>query len=287
MAPTRLAGSTFLVVLLLALLFPRLDLFHRILFIPLWTSTVLFIIAATTAVSLIQKDSLLHTIPWPARRRQHALRRLAFTTPSAWSAVLTRQTWETVPTGFAPIHRAASAGLNARLDSIFGLVRTTFILPWYGRISPSPAFPDAVEVLVRHILTDVFKRAEVVDWSTVTVSSILPLLKDHLRHYRTVEHLSSATLPLPLPAKAHPALQQQAQILAGTSSPSVEAHLRGWVRRMIGDSLPVNDRTEVVKTLVGEVLLGAVLLPTFELVCEGDFWNRQIDERGGKYLHEQ
>jgi hypothetical protein len=29
------------------------------------------------------------------------------------------------------------------------------------------------------------------------------------------------------------------------------------------------------------------LMPVFDMLCDSDFWNRQIDERGGRYLHEQ
>ena len=185
--------------------------------------------------------------------------------------------------------------LNAQLDTIFALVSNTFILPWYTRISPSPAFPNAMEILVRQVLIDLVSRAEAVDWSIVIVSRILPLVKDHLHHYRSVEHLTSTVggplpnpaLPLPLPLNAHPALSSEARVSVGAISPLVEAYLGNWLGRLLNEAMPISDRSEVVMTLVREIMLGAALLPTFNMLCDHDFWNQQIDERAGKYLHEQ
>jgi hypothetical protein len=39
--------------------------------------------------------------------------------------------------------------------------------------------------------------------------------------------------------------------------------------------------------MVREVILGTVMMPVFDMLCDSDFWNRQIDEKGGQYLHEQ
>ena len=146
---------------------------------------------------------------------------------------------------------------------------------------------------MRRLLAAFTRRAEEVDWPTILVSRILPLVKEHLHHYRNVEHLTSSSigsspvLPLPLPNKAHSAILQQAHMPAGTISPSIEAHLRDWLRRILGEAIPTGDRSEVVQTLTREIMLGSALLPTFEMICDSDFWNRQIDEKGGRYLHEQ
>jgi sorting nexin-25 len=59
------------------------------------------------------------------------------------------------------------------------------------------------------------------------------------------------------------------------------------LERALESALPENDRSEVVKTMVREVMLGAVMMPVFDMLCDSDFWNRQIDEKGGQYLHEQ
>lgn len=290
---TPLVVLASLIVFILALLFPQLAFFRSILWAPLWISFVIVIFAGALRLATVRLDRAPLHGPSSSTRQRHALRPLTFTSPSAWSAVLTRQSWETSPSSTLnpSIHRSTTPKLNARLDSIFSLVKKTLVLPWYSRTSPSPAFPDAVEVLVRRIMADLTTRAENVDWSVLIVSRILPLVKDHLHHYRSVEHLTSSSsapssnpaLPLPLPAKPHSALSHQAHVSAGTTSPSVEEHLREWLKRILEGAMPEADRSEVVKTLAREVVLGSAMLPTFEMMCDSDFWNRQIDEKGGRF----
>ncbi|WVQ97384.1 hypothetical protein IAU59_004496 [Kwoniella sp. CBS 9459] len=281
-------------VLLIALAFPRLRIVQTILLTPIYLSSVCFFCLAAVVISAIRAkwDSPAHITP--SARIKHALRPLRFTTPAAWSAALTRQSWEDTPAPFAAVHRSAPYELNIRLDGFLSSIKRHFILPWYERISPSPAFPHAVERLIRHVLSDVSGRAETIDWSSIMVSRILPLVTDHLQHYRSIEHLSSSStgpipnpaLPLPLPRKAHPALSAQPHTSSGVS-PSIEAHFRQTLERILGRCIPEKDQSEVVTTLVRELVLGAILLPVFDMLCEADFWNRQIDEKGGRYLHEQ
>jgi sorting nexin-25 len=176
------------------------------------------------------------------------------------------------------------------LDRLLDLIQRHFILPWYSRISPSPAFPKGTDTLIRHVIANLVTQGEHVDWSSLLVSRIVPIVRDHLQHYRSVENLASdsrTALPLPLPIKAHPALSTPDHSSASGTPPLVEAHLRSQLALLMGRLLPEADRSEVVKLLVREIVLGAVLLPVYEMLCDPDFWNRQIDDRGGRYLHEQ
>ncbi|GFZ43633.1 hypothetical protein JCM24511_01353 [Saitozyma sp. JCM 24511] len=315
--------SLSLAVLVIALaVFPQLNILQNLLLFPAFTSLglvviVVLIVRASIRRDLVDPEDSVDTLNPVASaelgddaaseeagslgslgsRRHRALRSLAFTTPSAWSAVLTRSKWEDDPSpGSIPrVFRAAPPHLAARIDAIFGLVKGSFIIPWYSRISPSSAFPNAVEVLVRQTVANVISQGGEVDWSALVVSKVVPILKTHLQHFRSVEHLSSSSLtpspnpalPLPLPARAHPALSAQSHLGAGSSSPAIEAHLRGLLERALESALPESDRSEVVKTMVREVILGTVMMPMFDMLCDSDFWNRQIDEKGGQYLHEQ
>lgn len=315
--------SLSLAVLVIALaVFPQLNILQNLLLFPAFTSLVLVVIVVLIVRASIRRDLVdpedsVDTLNPVASaelgddaaseeagslgslgsRRHRALRSLAFTTPSAWSAVLTRSKWEDDPSpGSIPrVFRAAPPHLAARIDAIFGLVKGSFIIPWYSRISPSSAFPNAVEVLVRQTVANVISQGGEVDWSALVVSKVVPILETHLQHFRSVEHLSSSSLtpspnpalPLPLPARAHPALSAQSHLGAGSSSPAIEAHLRGLLERALESALPESDRSEVVKTMVREVILGTVMMPMFDMLCDSDFWNRQIDEKGGQYLHEQ
>jgi sorting nexin-25 len=276
-------------VLALASYTPMYNLVQPLTLLPQWISlTIVALLIWGTCVLLRAKRKLS-----PSHTRRYGLLALAFTTPSAWSAVLTKHKWEESSSSGVQHQSRGTEGLNERLDAVFELIRTSFILPWYNRISPSSSFPNAVDDLIHQSLSELVNRSEQADWSSILVSKIVPTLTDHLRHFRSVEHLSStgpspnAALPLPLPHKSHSALSQQAQVSGKTPLASVETHFRAVLERVVRELIPENDRSEVVSTMVREVLLGTVFLPVFEMLCDSDFWNRQIDEKGGRYLHEQ
>lgn len=261
-------------------------------------SLVSIVLAAVTVsvVTLALRADQASSKPDLLSRQRHALRRLTFTTPSAWSAVLIRQNWEEGSSAShrIPVYRLAGPSISGKVNTLFDSIKAHFISPWYERISPSPAFPNAVETLLRQSTSELSKRIESVDWATFTVSRLVPLVTDHLHHFRSIEHLAASTapnhpvLPLPLPKRAHPTLASGAShIHADAISPTIEAHLRGHVANMLDRILPEHDKADVVRTIIQEVLLGSVLGPIFEMLCDSDFWNRQIDDRGGRYLHEQ
>ncbi|ORX36019.1 PXA domain-domain-containing protein [Kockovaella imperatae] len=266
------ATVTSVTALCLAFLLPRLGLLNTFLLAPLWISAGLAVFVAYAIATV------------DARHREpYIIRPLGFTTPSAWSALLIRRSWESP----APPTLSSESGFDAQVDSFMRLVKLHFIAPWYTRISPDQAFPDQVDILVRHMVEELGKRAQIVDWPSFIVSRILPILTEHLRHYRSVEHLASTSttpMPLALPKKPHPALANTAHTFWGSSS-SIEAHLRDKLERVVNGTL--QDGSTVVSTMVREVLLGTIMTPVFDLLSDSDFWNRQIDDRAGKYLHEQ
>lgn len=244
-----------------------------------------FVISATlVAIFIAAARANKHTPPTLFTSLQaHATRPLSFATPQEW------------PTTVSQIEHVAerippSDPVAARLDSILGLVRKSFILPWYARISPSPAFPSALDSVILHALGELTAQMQGVDWPNVLVARMLPILTAHFEHFRSVEHLASPmspnAVPLPLPKHAHRVLASR-HGSADTDTPAVEAHLRVHVDRVVALLLPEKDRTEVVQVMVREVVLGAILMPVFQMLCDPDFWNRQINEQGAKYMHEK
>lgn len=278
------------IVLIASLLFARFTYYQSIVVTPAIASLLVCVAAYFSISALIRSDSISKT------KRRNPLHPLVFTTPSAWSAVLIRQTWESQSTSSKGPTLLSSAPqiVKTALDRLLQLIQRHFILPWYTRISTSPAFPNGTDTLIRHAIANLIHQGENVDWSSLLVSRLVPIIKDHLQHYRNIEHLASTTsansrtaLPLPLPAKSHPALSTQNHTTISGVPPLVEAHLRAQTELILAHILPEADRSEVVCLLVRELLLGAVLLPVYEMLCDPDFWNRQIDDRGGRYLHEQ
>ncbi|WWC86349.1 uncharacterized protein L201_001222 [Kwoniella dendrophila CBS 6074] len=266
-----------------------------LIYTPIYISSALFFLVIYILVQAIRSDRQYTSISTDATVRiKYALRQLKFTSQAAWSAAKTRQEWEENPSLFLPIHKNASSQVNNRLDSFLRSIKIHFILPWYNRISPSPAFPHAVEVLILQVLSDVTRKAENVDWPDMMVLKVLPNVSDHFQHFKSIEHLSSTSsgpspnpaLPLPLPRKFHKALTNHLPTSDGVS-PSIESHLRETLARVLEQTLPEKHKSELTLTIIREVILGAILLPMFEMLCDPDFWNRQIDERGGRYLYEQ
>lgn len=294
--------------------------------VALTLSVALGIVALLVAAARAERKS--PSVPF-ATLQKAATRPLSFTTPAQWKGILAAMEREAGGAGgagstispalsttehgvTAALAEAASSGISlplaaasrapvpgldtpavaAHLDSILGLIRTTFILPWYSKISPSGAFPDAVEGIIRHALGAATRRAEDVDWPDLLTARILPIVTGHLQHFRSIEHLSAAPsspekgLPLPLPVHAHPALTPR-NVAPDADLPAIEAHLRGHIERALAVLLPQKERTAVVEIMVREIVLGAVIMPLFNMLCDSDFWNRQISEQGAKLLHER
>ena len=254
-----IASST----LLLAILLPRFTALQLLALTPLWSLAVISALLAY-AISSVDRKGPSHS----SARLRHALRPLSEATLK--------------PTR-PPLELSSSVRVKSLLHSVLALIRVHFIESWYAHISPAPDLPDNIEVLIRHVLTSLVSRAQDVDWPTFAMSKLLPILTDHIQHFRSVEHLAhTPALPLPLPPKAHPALMH-----FWSNSDSVEAHLRDKIALVVDDLLVDTDRSVVVTTIVREVVLGTIFSPILEMLSDGDFWNRQIDEKLGKYIYEQ
>lgn len=260
------------------------------------TGSLLILAATGACLYAVIKDEGNKRAGFDHRQRRRALKQLSFATPSAWSAMLVKQTWEDASDTHSkanPAPNLLSARVLLKLAPVLRLIRSSFILPWYSRISPSAAFPNAVDELVLRAIANIAHAGEPVDWSRFIMSRVLPIIKDHLQHYRSVEHLvadqaspSAVDSRLPLPKKAHPALAGLVHA-AESSSPAIESHLRSIVTSLLETALPPDDQSVVVTIIARELLLGSVLFPIFDMLCDGDFWNRTIEDKGGKYLQER
>ncbi|EJT47861.1 hypothetical protein A1Q1_03238 [Trichosporon asahii var. asahii CBS 2479] len=231
--------------------------------------------------------------PSLTERQASATRPFALATDPQWSWYRNKRKLDNDPEpSFPPVHGFEEPKLAARLSTVLGLIRGSFILPWFSKISRAPAFPNKVEGVIRHALGEVSTRVETVDWPSLGVEKVLPLVTEHIAHYKNVEHLAgsigtSDALPLPLPKDAHAAFTHHTHTSAESNIPAIEAHLRGHVERIVSAVVPLEEQSAVLTTIVREIVLGAILMPVFNLLSEPDFWNRQINEQGGKYLHQR
>lgn len=271
----------------LAMVINRLNVVYALVLTPLWLALALVLLLAAGLGMLLRTDEA------PARPAEpRRIPRLAIITgKQGESGTIGPETSPALASRGASVWARAHPTIGTSMQNILLLIRNSFIAPWFTRISPSKDFPSAVDELIGEILLIMVSRTESVDWPTVMVSRLAPIMKDHLRHFRSVEHLassdpSSTALSLPLPAQAHKALAGSSASFAA-SNQAVEEHLRSITSRILIQVIPDERRTVVIDTLLREIMLGAVIVPLFEMMCEADFWNRQIDERGGQYLKEQ
>jgi sorting nexin-25 len=164
-------------------------------------------------------------------RLQRALRPLAFATPAAWSIVQVRDRWEmeqaaaaaarveaaalsssiadaTMLTTDPPSPTTISAGaeggglpaiLRAPLDNILARILGDFVHPWYDRLSPSPAFPRALDSVLRDAGASFLAQMTAnkdkeggggeksLDLATLVVATLVPRLTRHLAAFARAE----------------------------------------------------------------------------------------------------
>jgi sorting nexin-25 len=251
---------------------------------------VLLVLAASFSLDL-WKVCVSREVTREDRLRQ-ALKPLSFTTSSAWSAGLTRLSWEERgPSTAFPIHPNMPETLQRFVDELLSFVRRDYIMPWYTKLSPSPAFGNAVELMIRQSLAALGDRAEAVDWATLAVTKMVPLLKDHILHFKTVESTQATSHgdsdpPLALPGKPHPAVAPQHT--PSLAPAAVDEHLRTVAERALDHILPPKERASAaVRIMAREVVTTTILMPIVDVLSDGDFWNRMIEEKGKRLLNEE
>ncbi|OCH89721.1 hypothetical protein OBBRIDRAFT_756067 [Obba rivulosa] len=236
--------------------------------------------------------------PFPA-----AARPLAFSTPAAWQAVLTRSQWshkapQTLPHLY-PDYPVVSSTLN---DILIMIVRD-FVLVWYKEISSSPSFPTAVSATLHNSLERVLTRLENIDFAALLVKRILPKITAHIDQFRQSEVAlrgaglerkltQSEELDLLLAGrytsrgeKLHPAVDNLSSTFTKQAE---EQHLRELVDKALPYVLPEKEVcSQSVKIVVREIMACAVLYPVMDMLSDPDFWNRSIDQVAGAAIRQQ
>ncbi|KAG6907271.1 hypothetical protein DXG01_009645 [Tephrocybe rancida] len=224
----------------------------------------------------------------------YAARPVAFSTPAAWQAVLTRSQWsQNTPQSFPPLCPDAPHVSSALNDILIMIVRD-FVLTWYKDISSSPSFPMAVSSLLHESLERMLDRASTIDLSVLLVKRILPKITAHIEQYRQSEVAlrgaglerkltQSEELDLLLASrysgkggKLHPAIENLSTTFTKQTE---EIHLRQLVEKALPHILPdVESRSQALKLVAREIAVCSVLQPVMDMVSDPDFWNRCIDQ---------
>lgn len=224
-----------------------------------------------------------------------AARPLVFTTPAAWQAVLTRSRWSLTDfTSTRPPLCLPSPRMSEILNEIIGLIIRHFVLPWYKDISPTPAFPAALDASIHEALQRVIDRLEGVDLPSLIVHRILPKITSHVEKFRRSEtalrgvgverHLTqSDELDLLLASryagkdgKLHPAVENLA---SNVTKHTEQAHLRALVEKVLPLVMPEREiRSKAVAIVARELVACVILSPITDMIADPDFWNKMIDQ---------
>ncbi|THH05750.1 hypothetical protein EW145_g4575 [Phellinidium pouzarii] len=230
-------------------------------------------------------------------------RPLAFSTPAAWQAVLTRSKWShKSPHSLPPLHQGYPSVSSAVNDILILIVRD-FVLTWYTELSSSPSFPNAVSQSIHGCLGALLKRLENTDVASLIVRRILPKLTTHVDQFRYSEtalrgaglerHLTqSEELDLLLASRyvskggsLHPAVENLSTTFTKQSE---ETHLKALVDAILPFILSEKDaNSKAVHIVAREIVACAVLAPLTDFLSDPDFWNRTIDQLAGAAIRQQ
>ncbi|EIW64125.1 uncharacterized protein TRAVEDRAFT_158064 [Trametes versicolor FP-101664 SS1] len=242
--------------------------------------------------------------PAPTNALTTAARPLAFSTPAAWQAVLTRSQWShKAPQSLPPLCADAPV-VSAAINDILILIVRDFVLVWYKDISSSPSFPTAVSSTLHASMERLLEKATTLDLSALVVKRILPKVTAHIEQYRQSEvALRGAGLERKLTqseeldlllasryaARGGGKLHSAVDNLSSTfTKQSEENHLRDLVDKALPYILPEKEAgSRAVKIVVREIVACSVMYPIMDMLSDPDFWNRMIDQVAGAAIRQQ
>ncbi|KAG2156578.1 PhoX domain-containing protein [Suillus bovinus] len=264
--------------------------------IILFVAVSCFIVTILVGVALDKK--LVHR-----NALTYAARPLAFSTPAAWQAVLTRSNWsQKTPQSLSPLYPELPV-VSSTLNDIMIFVVRDFVLTWYKDISSSPSFPTAVSSMLHDSLERLLQTSTTVDLSALLVKRILPKVTTHIEQFRQSEvALRGAALERRLTqseeldmllasryagkgGKLHPAVENLSSTFTKQNE---EIHLRTIAERILSHVLPEQEaHSKALRIVVREILVCTVLYPIMDMVSDPDFWNRMIEQVAGAAIHQQ
>ncbi|KAG1757227.1 PhoX domain-containing protein [Suillus lakei] len=299
-----ISARSALAVAFLAVVFPVVArAFSSPISLILLSPVIILFVALSCFVGNILVGVALDKQPAHRNALAHAARPLAFSTPAAWQAVLTRSNWsQKTPQSLSPLCPDLPV-VSSTLNDIMIFVVRDFVLTWYKDISSSPSFPTAVSSVLHDSLERLLQTTATIDLSALLVKRILPKVTAHVEQFRQSEvTLRGAALERRLTqseeldmllasryagkgGKLHPAVENLSSTFTKQNE---EIHLRTIAERVLSHILPEQEaHSKALRVVVREILVCAVLYPIMDMVSDPDFWNRMIEQVAGAAIHQQ
>ncbi|KAG0700658.1 PhoX domain-containing protein [Suillus ampliporus] len=299
-----ISARSALAVAFLAVVFPAIvRAFSSPISLILLSPVVILFVALSCFVANILIGVALDNQPTHRNALAHAARPLAFSTPAAWQAVLTRSNWsQKTPQSLSPLCPELPV-VSSTLNDIMIFVVRDFVLTWYKDISSSPSFPTAVSSMLHDSVERFMETTATIDLSALLVKRILPKVTAHVEQFRQSEvTLRGAALERRLTqseeldmllasryagkgGKLHPAVENLSSTFTKQNE---EIHLRTIAERLLSHILPEQEaHSKAMRIVMREILVCAVLYPIMDMVSNPDFWNQMIEQVAGAAIHQQ
>ncbi|OBZ79960.1 Sorting nexin-12 [Grifola frondosa] len=287
--------QTVLLAVFLGLVVPAIV---RVVSSPVTIILLLPLLALLAAIGFLSSNIVLAyaldaTRTPPRNALPTAARPLAFSTPAAWQAVLTRSQWSHKAPQSLPSLYPEFPILSSALNDVLIMIVRDFVLVWYREISSSPSFPTAVSSTLHSSMEKFLEKLMTVDVSALVVKRILPKITAHIEQFRQSEvALRGAGLERKLTqseeldlllasryaARGGGKLHAAVDNLSSTFTKQAEEnHLRELVDKALPFVLPEKEaHSRAVKVVVREIVACTVLYPVMDMLADPDFWNRSI-----------
>lgn len=188
----------------------------------------------------------------------------------------------------------SNSPIEALLEKLITLVVDQFIESWYGSISPSKLFPSAIKDELHQVVRRFHVQIASVDLSDVIVNRILDIFREHFTYFCQAENLvelkgissriakDSKEYQLAVAqnynrGKLHKGVNISVDDHRNSGSDLQKEHLRKKVAGLLPILLSQNEASsDLVVSLVREILACTVLSSVCEVVAESDFFNLLI-----------
>lgn len=190
--------------------------------------------------------------------------------------------------------------VSEAVDQTLTLITRDFISSWYQNISPSPAFINEVDRMIRVAIGNLHNRLLTEDLVSLIVSRIFPIFTTHLREFDIAERsVRGRNLTRNVTESEELDLAIASKYCEGRLHPAVSLSLsdqklaeQEYLRKISVGLLPqlfskntLNSR--VVAVLIREIFACAVLFPVVSTLSDPDTWNQLMEAYGRTALHDR
>ncbi|KAG0305867.1 Intermediate filament protein [Dissophora globulifera] len=255
--------------------------------------------ASSAATQQNRSNHSAQTMPGAAsRHRFHYIRPARFTRPIAWGNVEKQRRQEQAAKYRTPIADTMPQFSEA-IDTVIELIMRDYVAGWMRAITPEVVLQQRIEELLRVVLLRLKARVMDLDLAQLMVTRLVPKITAHVNDFRKAEMAlrgnslertltESDELDIMVAGKFRNGKLHRALSTSISTQATEEAYLRNVVQTILPTLLPKSElQSGVLRLLLRELLVGAVLRPVMDLLSDPDYWNQNVDLYIGKAIREQ